>query len=109
MEVTRAGNQQGSFGASECGEAPRSNVKADRRSRPVFGWMHTRALERTHRRPVSQAAEEVDINGKVVHSGQIDSWEGFALAALRNVVGEVRGKTPCRAVLSNQERNQQQQ
>jgi hypothetical protein len=74
MEVTRAGNQQGGSRASECGEAPRSNVKTDRRSRPVFGWMRTRALERTHRRPVSRATEVVDINGKVVHSGQIDSW-----------------------------------
>lgn len=72
-ELHGPGISKEALGHQNVGKRHALMSKADRRSRPVFGRMHTRPLERAHRRPVSQATEEVDINGRVVPSGQIDN------------------------------------
>lgn len=82
MGVPRAENQQGSQRALECGETPRSNVEADRRSRPASGQMHTRPLEPEHRRSVPLETERMTDLGREGRF-RLSGW-GVRLGALSN-------------------------
>ena len=94
-------------GHQNVGEAPRSDVKADLSIETNVGAADARSPERTHCRSVSQATEEVDINGEDGRPQRPDrGLESFVLALLRNG-GGLRGKDP--AALSGQERNRQRQ
>jgi hypothetical protein len=100
MGVTRAWNQQGSFGASECGEAPRSNVKVDARLRGMFGQVHT--TTRASTLPLSVPA-----------TGGADEWERWPSTEARPTTGQfrlggsskrgrgLRGRRPCDSALSD--------
>lgn len=99
MDVPRAENQQGSQRALECGETPRSNVEAVRRSRPASGQMHTRPLEPEHRRSVLLETERLTDpreDGRLRLSG----W-GFVLAPCRVAEAQLRGGN-CSPVSSDQ-------